>query len=413
MLFRATTFFHLASAGLAATIQSQPEADITINPISNVDEANSIGYFSDPFHVPYNNNQAIYISGTSHAYMTCGKKLEPACATEPFKKDTYQNSKGIEDEAKSHHVSICGGGAGIHPYQSPDGSWDAVLTLHVRNSSSCDGHWDWSIIIHAHPQSVSGDGLPPNAWIGDQLLVGSFTDNVDANYDGKYFRTPEDKLYLGYQKRDYRKAKKRDGVVAWPMDDPKTKSSGSKPIWLLLPDEDLNSENYVAGNNDFKLIETGNIRAINGTFVMAYSVGAYNRKTYKLGVAFSDTFLPGGESGQYRKVMKQNPEHLWNSTLPKEVYYLLQADAEHAGWRYIGNKVLAPGVPTVADIGVNGWVLTFAGFNPGDTGTPQGQQPYKADHRRPFYIDLHVNLPANASVKDASDKELRKWITPA
>ncbi|KAH8746766.1 hypothetical protein F5883DRAFT_653867 [Diaporthe sp. PMI_573] len=130
--------------------------------------------------------------------------------------------------------------------------------------------------------------------------------------------TPEGKLYLVYQKQ-ISKPPKRDGVFAWPLKDPITLATDNATL-LLGPDEGLNSENYHNhSDNTFKLIETGNIRAINGKFLMAYSVGAYNRPTYKLAVAYSDTFLPKNGQ-QYRKVMKENPDELWGSKSQKEVY---------------------------------------------------------------------------------------------
>lgn len=410
MFTNALSLVTLATFSTSVRGQADPEANITIYPITKVNKANDTGYFSDPFHVPYQDNQGIYISGTTHAYLNCGKTLQPKCASEPFQPDRYHSTQALQDKAQQHNVSICGGGAGIHPYQSPDRSWDAVVTLHIRNSSSCDGHWDWSVIVHAYPKDSDEVSVPPSSWIGDKLLVGSFSENTDANYDGKYFRTPDDKLYLVYQKQKSKppNGPKRDGIVAWPMDDPETKTPGTKPTYLLLPDENHNSENYVVGDDGFKLIETGNIRAINGKFVMAYSVGAYNHITYKSAIAFSDTFL-----GPYRKVMKKNPGNLWGSTAPKEVYYILQAEEKDADWHYVADQVLAPGVPTVADIGPNGWVLMFAGYRPHDTGAQVGVQPYHASHRRPFYIELNVNVPNDTSVEQATDDELQQWITPA
>lgn len=67
------------------------------------------------------------------------------------------------------------------------------------------------------------------------------------------------------------------------MDNPQTKTPGSKPIFLLLPTDHLNSEDYIRGDDSFKLIETGNLRAINGKFLMAYSVGSFFKNTYKVG----------------------------------------------------------------------------------------------------------------------------------
>jgi len=268
-------------------------------------------------------------------------------------------------------------------------------------------------------------------------MIGNFSENVDANYDGKYFQTPDGHLYLVYQKQKSNPAEdngvqtmseqvqlvdqkqesespKRDGVVAWPMNNPTTLTPGTKPTFLLLPDDNLNSENYVAGNKHFKLIETGNIHAINGKFLMAYSVGAYDRKTYKIGIAYSDTFLP--VNGQhYRKVMKNNPDHLWNSSGDKEVYYLLQGEEPHDGWHYVGDQVLAPGVPTVAQIGPNNsWVLLFAGYNPNDAPPKEGKKgEFQPNHRRPYFAKIDLKVPDNLSVKQATDAQLQDWITPS
>ncbi|KAI9695780.1 MAG: hypothetical protein M1820_008453 [Bogoriella megaspora] len=318
------------------------QGNIPVYPISDFDKAT---YFSDPYHVRYQDTQGIYISGTTHQYLECDASLQPGCASSSA--NDYRNDQNLNQTAKSSNATICSS-AGIHPFQSViDGkrSWDAVVTLHVQDNSACDGISGWSVIVHAHPENASAVDLPPTSWIGDKVLVGSFSEDVRANYDGKYFRTPAGQLYLVYQKQNSSKPK-RDGVVAWPMDNPTTKALGSEPHILLLPDEDLNSENYV-GSDQFKLIETGNIRAINNKFLMAYSVGAFNNQSYKMGVAYSDTFLPApGE--QYRKVMKNNTHHLWGPQGQKEVNYLLQADQNVPDWNYVGDQVKAPGVPTVA-----------------------------------------------------------------
>lgn len=404
---RPLSLVHLTFFALGTNAQ----ANIPVYPITDVNTVDKTGYFSDPYHVPYEDSQDVFISGTTQKYMNCSTALQPKCAT--FEANTYKSSDSLKSQL-SGNTTICSP-AGIHPFQSGSGtnrSWDAVVTLHIQDSPACDGISGWSVIVHAHPENSSDIDLPPTSWVGDELLVGSFTNKVDANYDGKYFKTPAGKLYLVYQKQNSSDPK-RDGVAAWPMEDPTTKTPNSEPTFLLLPDDDLNSEDYVAGNSSFKLIETGNIRAINGKFVMAYSVGAYNHKTYKAGIAYSDTFLPSGSQTQYRKVMKNNPNDFWNSAGSKEVYYLLQAQEESA-WRYVGDQVLAPGVPTVAKIGAGGdWVLTFAGYDPSDAPVQDGTSKYEASHRRPFYIGLNVSVPSDTLVKDASDFELQSWITPA
>lgn len=393
------------------------QADITVYPVTEVNEANKTGYFSDPFHVPFEGGQKIYFSGTTQSYLECNGSLGPKCAS---KHDNNYTTGETLQRRLGRDTQICSV-AGIHPFQSGSGanrSWDAVVTLHVQNTPDYDGIAGWSVIAHAHPAEPSAVEVPPKHWIGDTLLVGSFARPEEANYDGKYFRTPDGQLYLLYSKQQSPKPKHRDGVAAWPLDDARTKAPGSKPTFLLVPDDDLNSEDYHKGDADFKLIETGNMHAINGKFLMAYSVGAFNKDTYKLGVAYSDTFLPRQSPGlppqYYRKVMKENPDRLWGTvSRPKEAYYLLQADQNHPGWRYVGDQVLAPGVPTVARIGPShSWVLTFAGYSPGDAPLEPNTTQYMANHRRPFFIDIDVRIPDNISVAEASDVELQSWIVP-
>lgn len=144
---------------------------------------------------------------------------------------------------------------------------------------------------------------------------------------------------------------------------------------------------------------------------MAYSVGAYNHDTYKIGIAWSDTFIPIGNG--YRKVMKNNPGGLWKSKPKKEVYYLLQSEKPHKGWHYVKDQVWAPGVPTVAQIGTdNSWVLIFAGYDPDDHPKVGGTNKYQANHRRPYFAKIDVKVPKDKSVQDATDSELQNWITP-
>lgn len=406
------------TAFLAYSLEIYAQANITIQPLTDVDVSRHIGYFSDPYHIPYQNETRVYISGTTHQYLECDGGLSPKCATPKRNEDILFNvTQELQQQLDKAKVQVCGV-AGIHPFQtvSDNKSWDAAVTLHVQeNNTVCHGLEGWSVIVHASPVVLTTVDTPPFSWIGDKVLVGNFTDKADANYDGKYFRTPEGELFLIYEKNLHKKPMKRDGVVAWPMKDFMTPADPNQdPTILIAPDEGLNSENYHNHSDEnFKLIENGNIGAINGKYLMAYSVAAYNRPTYKIAIAYSDTFLPA-TGQQYRKVMKKNPDQLWGSTKEKEVYYLLQADMQHDDWHYVGNQIRAPGVATVAKIGAgdpSSWVLTFHGYQVGDTGG-NGTLDYVGNHRRPYFIDLDVNVPTHTSVQDASDQDLQGWITP-
>lgn len=96
-------------------------ADIPISRVSN-------GYFSDPYHVPYQQASKLHIAGTTHEYLVCDNgDLTAGCAhSQP---NDFRNGS-LGQAATNANVQICGA-AGIHPFQSNDGSWDALVTLHV------------------------------------------------------------------------------------------------------------------------------------------------------------------------------------------------------------------------------------------------------------------------------------------
>lgn len=110
------------------------QANIATHPL-----ANSNTYFSDPYHVRYQNREGIYISGTTHQYLECDATLQPVCASSS--PNDYDSDQAIKHAASSSGTHICGS-AGIHPFQSVSGekaSWDAIVTLHVQSNPACDG----------------------------------------------------------------------------------------------------------------------------------------------------------------------------------------------------------------------------------------------------------------------------------
>lgn len=107
--------------GLIVVSSNAQFADIPISRVSS-------GYFSDPYHVPYQHASKLHIAGTTHEYLVCNNDdLTAGCAHS--QSNDFRNGS-LGQEATNAKVQICGA-AGIHPFQSNDASWDALVTLHV------------------------------------------------------------------------------------------------------------------------------------------------------------------------------------------------------------------------------------------------------------------------------------------
>jgi hypothetical protein len=392
--------------GLSSLAQAQ-----TIQPLTNVDVANHTGYFSDPYLVPLSGTGSTYITGTTQKYLICHGPLQPGCGQS---QSITVDTSSLEAKAQRAGATITSI-AGLHPLQNSQGLWMMVLTLHVQKEGSVDpdegATAGWSVIVHAAASVPHSASLPVN-WTADDVLVGSFSKDVKANYNGKYFEH-DGQLYLTYIKRLGDKPP-RDGIVAQKMRTPSEKAD-EEPVLLLQPSDDSDSKAseiyYPDGGGDLKLVETCNITEINGKFALAYAVGAFNRRNYKSAVAWSDTFLPPPEK-TYRKVTRPDPNGIWSNNKHDEVVYLLQA--EKPNWpNYVKSQVIAPGVPTISRSGPNGgWVLIFAGYAPGDNPT-NSNGTFEGNHRRPFYVRLNVSVPGDKSVSAVSQDELATWITLA
>ncbi|WP_138506218.1 hypothetical protein [Nostoc sp. PA-18-2419] len=394
---------------------------IAIEPMTKVNVVMHEGYFSDPYPIHFapkiQDSVPLTFSGTTQNLLSSSGAIRPEC----FQKRKIEVAKDLlqqqAHEANTKIASI----AAIHPYQNRRGEWDMVLALKVESqAANTDANakqdQSWTVIAHAMPTDNS---LPvPTTWKADKLLVGSFTTNQDANYNGKYFED-DGKLYLIYSKRLSPPTKPaRDGIVAQLMQSP-TELANKPPVTLLMPNmgaNSLNSELYFENGADFKLVETGNIIKINGKYAMAYSTGAYNKTNYKLGIAWSDTFVPRSGSF-YRKVLAPDPSGVWGNTKP-EVKYLLQS--QKPNWpNYVAEQVIAPGVPSIVEDkndmahrqgGQGTWHLYFAGYAPDDHPV-KANGNFQGNHRRPYYTTIKVAVPDNITVDAASDSELAKWVT--
>jgi hypothetical protein len=411
-----------STAGLLAQTESaesgtSTQAQLAIQPMTEVNVPKHLGYFSDPYPVHLDPSQQPslpqFFSGTTPELLQCERPIKPGC----FSPSSITVKR---DQAITEAVSAAGNeifdAINRNIYQTPDGSWHMAVTLWVEKQS--DHSVQWTVIAHAHPEDDSESLTPPTSWVADQILVGSLATKNFANYDGKYFEN-DGVLYLLYSKRLISDPVAHDGIVAQEMESPK-RLAAKTPVVLLAPSNvngGFNSEYFhtdPSAGDSFKLIETGNITKIANKYVMTYSAGDFEQRDYKTGIAYSDTFLPE-DGGQYRKILQEDTADVWGQPGHFEVRYLLQS--QKADWpNYIADQVIGPGVPSIVQEPNGNFLLFFDGFQPGDT--PRAKDdPDPLDiapsERRPFYLPLHVNVPEDMSVGEATEQELASWITAA
>ncbi|HEX3784508.1 MAG TPA: hypothetical protein VHX38_33025 [Pseudonocardiaceae bacterium] len=378
-----------------------------IQPMTKVTEQPKQGYFSDPYpiHLAADDANAIpeSLSGTTKQVLSCSGPPTADCF------HPSQSQLGVTIGSALAQQAAASGATlrteiNANIFQDDSGGWQMAVTYYVSNRDHPKAA-NWTVILHAHPVDATGNAVP-TTWVADSLLVGSFADPTKADYDGKYFEDAG-KLYLVYSDR-LSDTPARDGIVAQPMTSPEI-TTATAPTVLLAPG-DYSSELFFGLHqpDTFKLIETGNITEVDGKFVMAYSTGAYYEPDYKIGLAWSDTFLPTA-GHTYRKMTMTDSGGVWGKAGRPEVRYLMQS--QEPSWpNYVGKTVLAPGVPAVIQDG-GGWYLTFAGYLPSDAPVDPKTGHYTPSARRPFFAPLSVRIPAGASVASASDAELANWIT--
>jgi hypothetical protein len=375
-----------------------------IQPMTTVTEHPHDGYFSDPYpiHVASEDASALpqSLSGSTKGVLTCKGDSTTDCQEKGL---TVTTGSDLTQQAAADGSEIKVG-FNYNIFQDDSGAWQMAATYNVRSKKFPKAK-TWTAILHAHP-TVTIAGQVPTNWITDALLVGTFKSPTKADYDGKYFET-DGKLYLVYSDRLTNKPA-HDGIVAQEMLTPTLKAPDA-PTVLLAPG-DYNSELFFGLHqpNTFKLIETGNITEVDGKFVMAYSTGAFDEPDYKIGLAWSDTFLPT-KGSTYRKVTTTDTAGVWGRAGQPEVKYLLQSQL--TTWPdYVGQTVTAPGVPAVVNDGQH-WYLTFAGYLPSNAPTNKSTGHFIPSFRRPYYIPLSVSIPQGASAATTPEADLANWMT--
>lgn len=392
----------------------RPAVPAGIQPMTTVTQSPRGGYFSDPYPIPdpAGGSQPPAFSGSPKSILHADQLVPGAYTPEPI---TVTVSDGLAQQAAQHGATFQPGTTAPNVWSEnnniarlDDGSWHLATTLRVSNPAQPDTAY-WTVVVHASPSGPGGDTIP-TAWTADALLVGSYDTPVTANYCGKYVEDGG-QLYLTYSKRLNPEPNATNGIVAQPLADPSTLADASPTVLIQPESEGLKSELFFGLTQppNFRVTETGNVVRIGDIYVMTYSAGAFDRTTYKTGLAYSDSFLPAG-GGTYQKVLDVDTTGVWGTPGATEVRYLLQA--QEAGWpNYTADQVLAPGVPSIRLVDGD-WYLFFAAYQPDDAPTmPDGT--FDPSYRRPYFLKLNVDIPAGTTVAGTSSYELAGWITAA
>ena len=373
---------------------------IAIEPMTSVATRPRSGYFSDPYPIHFAGGLSASappsFSGTTKAILASPGNIR----AERFQESPLTVSAALWSRTprRTDRRSVRLPTTTFSRTTSASGTWPR------RSTSRTPAYPDagtWNVIVHAHPADGSSPAAVPTDWVADTVLVGSFVHPAEANYDGKYFEDGGS-LYLIYSMTLF--GGTEDGIVAQPMQSP-TRVTPEAPTLLIDPDGvngGFNSEYYFGLDPDdnFKLIETGNITKIQGKYVLAYSTGSYLESDYKAGVAWSDTFLPA-PGKIYKKMMKPDTTGVWGQPNHMEVQYLLQSQ-ESAWPNYVADQVIAPGVPSIVEAQNGDWYLCFAGYAPSDAPVVPATGYYDPSHRRPFFVKLQITIPDGASVATTS-----------
>ena len=395
-----------AGGGGATSTASAPVVAAGIHPLTQV--SGTAGYFVDPLPIQRNAAAGSYIpsiSGTTQQVLEC-TSLAVGCYTANTL--TIVSGPSIKSQLPAG-VTLAYQNNNI--YQDSGGNWQMATTANVNNVAANPTGKPWTVILHAVPavgSATTASGVPL-AWTSDTLLVGSFTVQAAANYDGKYFADSTG-LYLIYSMQIQSTPTSQDGIVAQLMDSA-TQVDGAKPVPLLVPENNAdggyNSELFdcqTPGDN-FKLIETGNISIVSGKYAMAYSTGSYETPCYKVGIAWADSL-----KGPYKKILQADPSDIWgNPTVEPEVLYLIQAI--EPGWpNYVNSTVQGPGVPSLVQYPAGTWYLYFAGYDPS---VMASGGMFSGKLRQPYFMRLSVNVPSGTTVAATANTALAGWITAA
>ena len=301
----ATTSIAQSTPGDVATSQ------LAIRSMTTIDQEGQ-GYFEDPYSVrlePTLKSNMEIISGTTFAVMSCVYPLREDCFS--WTPDKIKIGALTRDVIAAKAVVTTF--QNLNVFQADNGKWHAVVAADVQARGDMSGK-HWTVLLHAHPTTSAPPEVVPLSWTADTILSGSFSDDVQGNYDGKYFED-NGELYLLYVKNLIPEPALRNGIVIRRMISPRQFVSEA-PTLLLAPGDrfgPLPSEKF--GSTPARLVEAPFIIKLANTYALIYSTGDYMESDYKAGVAWSDTLIPAN-GGHYRKVLQEDVAGVWGQPGP-------------------------------------------------------------------------------------------------
>jgi hypothetical protein len=302
------------------------------------------------------------ISKVGDYYFLFGTSPSQYCfRTQTFEKDDLRrytmnlNLNGLETQLLQYWA--------FTPYQHTDGTWHAYLTGQYASDTSTFK------LSHLIPDGQTWGDAPITRWrLQNHLLYkpgigfGLYDTNVVVDDDGTAYFIWNENLGDG-----------NNHIIAHKMIDPATLDVTTSDIVLLSP-QGLRSEDR---NNpgSMQIVESTAIHKVGEKWVLLYSVGDYNLRNYKIGLAYADSLIPDG-GGKYEKILSPDTANLWgNPTATNEVQYLLQTQVP--GWpNHVLKHMNGPGIGSILSLNDKHYLVFHARRAGQESGQHNGWDRY-------------------------------------
>ncbi len=233
-------------------------------------------------------------------------------------------------------------------YKHTDGSWHGYGAILIKG-------W-WTAICHFSPDpDPKATKAPITRWKLDKVLI-------DKAYDNHIVHEGKD-LYMIYSSGEAGHIY----LFAQKMKNPLELDENDAPRILLSDHKEALASELRNIGGTMKLYEAASISRIHapgGTkYVMPYNVSDFALRSYKIGVAFSDTLMPA-EGREYEKIYFNDEFNAWGSgSNAREVCYILQSQKKSLP-NYHGRAFRSPGSGDIVHYKNNFYLLHHANFPP-------------------------------------------------